>query len=493
MLNSVNSNSDNNNTIEVAEVFEPLFTSNILNFILPGGRVSGKSKTTEILVGITTAIKPNEDIVIARASYGSIADSVYNETVEVIESIPAFEDKFIFRKSPLRIVRKSTSSTIYFMGIGGSTDRTKGFKPKHEVGLVVLEETQELKSREHLDQTMASLRRRFGDDCKVVIVFNPPAQSLHWINLWTNEKKTDDDYCVIHSTYEDILPFLSDRDVKEIRKYMYENKTYYDYIYGGIPTGVMGSVYPMFNKDRHVLTPQEFDRILERSNIRVVGCIIGGDGAVTHDCTAFVPQILLSNGQTVIGPIFYHNPLTDGVIGFHQLVQNNLTRWFDELCRRFHLGTTQEKREHPTAQLLPIWIRIDSASPDLIQECRFFIGDRCQIGPIKKASVMEMVATVQSSIANDNVYVIDYGGYYDYQCNRWVQKDTNLLVEQIMMLIWNEQQTNYDPIVPNDVCDAFTYGDFFWYSNQENIQYFNILKLNNMQNIKIYDILNNRN
>ena len=36
-------------TIEVAEVFEPLFTSDILNYILPGGRVSGKSKTAPVL------------------------------------------------------------------------------------------------------------------------------------------------------------------------------------------------------------------------------------------------------------------------------------------------------------------------------------------------------------------------------------------------------------------------------------------------------------
>ena len=479
-----------NTQIEVAEVFEPLFTSSFLNFVLPGGRVSGKSKTSSILGGIQTAIKPNEDIVIARASYGSIADSVYNETREVIESIPIFEDEFVFRKSPLRIVRKSTDATIYFMGIGGSTDRTKGFKPNHPVGLVILEETQELKSREHLDQTLASLRRRFGEDCKVIIVFNPPAQSLHWINLWCEEKKLDPDYCVIHSTYMDILPFLSDRDVKEIRKYKYENETYYDYIYGGIPTGQLGSVYPMFNPKLHMITAHQYALVSELTSIRPVGIVVAGDGAVTHDSTAFVPIILLNNGQSVIGPIFYHNPLEDGVIGYHQLVQNNLQRWFDEICLRFHAGTRQELREHPgVIKPLPIWFRIDSAAPDLIQECRFFFGDRADIQPIKKGSIMEMVGVGQSAIANQNVMIIDYGGYYDYQRNKWIEKEVNLLAEQLQMLIWNEQQTNYDPIVPNDVSDAWTYGNFFWYSNQENIQFFNILKSKNMTNNLICDIL----
>lgn len=480
---------NNNNRIEVAEVFEPLFTNEVDNFILPGGRVSGKSKTSSILGGIQTAVKPNEDIVIARASYGSIADSVYNETIEVIESIPAFEGEFIYRKSPLRIVRKSTEATIYFMGIGGSTDRTKGFKPKHPVGLVILEETQELKSREHLDQTLASLRRRFGVSCKVVIVFNPPAQSLHWINLWCKEKENDPDYCVIHSTYMDILPFLSDRDVKEIRKYKYENETYYDYIYGGIPTGQLGSVYPMFNAKKHIITAHQFGLLLELTNIRPVGIVIGGDGAVTHDSTAFVPIVLLSNGQSVIAPIFYHNPLEDGVIGYHQLVQNNLTRWFDELCQRFHAGTVKELIEHPGMKALPIWFRIDSAAPDLIQECRFFFGGRADIQPIQKKTIMEMVGVGQSAIANENMIIIDYGGYYDYQTNKWKQKEVNLLAEQLSMLIWNEQQTNYDPIVPNDVSDAWTYGNYFWYSNQENIQYFNIIKQNLSTNLLINDII----
>ena len=210
---------------------------------------------------------------------------------------------------------------------------------------------------------------------------------------------------------------------------------------------------------------------------------------VNRDATSFVPIILLNNGQSVIGPIFYHNPKIDAVIGYHQLVQDHLTRWFDQLCARFHLGTRQELYEHPTMRALPIWMRIDSAAPDLIQECRYFFSGRADIGPIQKHHVIEMVGVCQSAIANNNMCIIDYGGYYDYYMNRWVQRDVNLLAEQLNMLIWNERQDNYDPIVPNDVADAWTYGNFFWYSNQENIQYFNILKANNVSYMTIYDIL----
>lgn len=472
----------------------PLFSPDYLNYILKGGRDSGKTKTADILVGLTTGQNTKEDIVIARASYGSIGDSVYNEVCEVLDSIDAFEGKFDYRKSPLRIQRKNckNGSTIYFMGVGGSTERTKGFKPKNPVGLLIIEEAQELKSKEHLDQTLASLRRRFGEHCKVIIIFNPPAQELHWINVWAKQMQNDKDWCVIHSTWEDISEFLSDRDIKEILKCKYENPDYYNYIYGGIPTGKLGAVFPMFRKDLHVITAQQYEMARERANLRVVACVIGGDGAVNNDCTAFVAWMILNNGQAVAAPIFYHNPKEDGSFGYHQLVQDHVTRWFDDICNRFRLGTRQEILLHPNMQVVPIWIRIDSAAPDLVKECQFFLSGRASVGPVKKGTIPEMVATMQSAICNDNLIIIDYGGYYDYVKNKWIKKETNLLAEQLSNLIWNEKQDNYDSIVPNDVSDAGTYGGIHWYGNQENIQYFNILKMKNLQVRKIRDILNGK-
>jgi hypothetical protein len=60
------------------------------------------------------------------------------------------------------------------------------------------------------------------------------------------------------------------------------------------------------------------------------------------------------------------------------------------------------------------------------------------------------------------------------------------------MLIWNERQDNYDPIVPNDVSDAATYGAISWFKNTENIQFFNIQKLMGRGFKKISDILNEK-
>ena len=138
-----------------------------------------------------------------------------------------------------------------------------------------------------------------------------------------------------------------------------------------------------------------------------------------------------------------------------------------------------------------MFMRVDSAAPDLIRELKFFLGDRIDIRPIQKKSIMEMVGVCQSAIANDNIIVLDYGGHYDYVFNKWVPTEKNILVEQIEGLLWNERQNGYDPVIPNDVSDAFTYGTLSWYENQENIQYFNILKTKAIPNMLIYDILKN--
>lgn len=490
------SNINTENAIPVAKVFEPIFESDKKDFVLEAGRDSGKSKTAYILSGIHSAKYPNEDIVICRASYGSIGDSCYNEMTQVLDSIPQFDGMFIYRKSPLRIVRKGGGTNIYFMGVGGSTDRTKGINPIHKVGLVIIEETQELKTKEHLDQTLASLRRRFGDNTKVVIIFNPPAIELHWINIWANSKRNDADYVVLHPTYLDILPFLNDRDIKEILKTKYESEVYYNYMYMGIPCSSEGLVYPMFNKSRHIISMQEYEYIIHNTNIRPVLCVMGCDGAVTRDATSVVPLIVLSNGQSVIAPIYYHNPKENGVLSYHTLVEQQITRWFDNLCRMFFLGSREEIRIAQERQvrinIVPCVMRVDSAAPDLVRELQFFLSDRINIAAIHKKTVLEMVGVVQSAIANDSVIIIDYGGYYDYTKNKFIERSPNILVEQICTLIWNKQQTNYDPIVPNDVCDAFTYGTFFWYANIENMKYFDAIKINSINYEKIGVILKKR-
>jgi len=453
-------------SIQIAECFESLFTSEKLNHILKGGRISGKSKTAYILGGTTAGQFPDFDIIITRASYGSIGDSSYNEMCEVFDEIDAFKGLFKYRTSPYRIVRNCDSKhpqTIYFMGAGGSLDRTKGFKPKNPVCLLIIEEAQELKTKEHLDQLMATLRRRFGENCRIVVCFNPPNQSLHWINVWAAQMEHDKDWNVIHNSWEDISMFLSDRDITEILKCKYDNEDYYNYMYLGLPTGKMGLCFPMFRKDLHLVNYENRSSSKILSDFRIVGCIIGVDAAVNHDSTAFSPLLIMSNGQCAVGKVFYHNPLDNGVKGSFQLVENEVSRWFKELRQENQLDNPYDYM-----QSVPIAFVVDSAATDMVQALQYYFSNRAMVYAVKKGTIPQMVGTVQNAIGKNIVTIYDYGGYYNYTQNKWV-KCENVLAYQIQTLKWNDRETGYDNIIPNDVSDSFTYAIWYYYKNTENL------------------------
>lgn len=481
--------------IRMPLAFKEIIESTVPYYLLYGGRLGGKSSNTGTVAILTMLGHPYTDVVVARVSYGSLADSSYAELSSAIDGMGEnIQEQFTLKKSPLRIERKGDSGTIYFIGYGGSnTSRTKSIKTKHPISVIILEETQELKDKRNLEEALASFRRRFGENIKVFILGNNPPQEAHWFNKYIKEKQFDPDFYVRNITYLDILPFINDFDLKEILKTKLIDEQYYRWFYLGETTGGFGAVYPMFRHDKHVISIMEWDRIQERNrSLKPVGCIIGGDGAVNNDCTAFVPWILLNNGQAVAGPIFYHNPVDDGVVGYHQLVQDKLIYWVEDFTKQFHLGSLSEIRTRPGMPRIPIWAFIDSAAPDLIQECRTFLSDRISINPVKKNNVPIMVSTVQSAIMNENLIIIDYGGYYNYTKKRWIKRNTNLLEEQWSMLIWNERQDNYDPIVPNDVSDAATYAVISWFKNPENIQYFNIQKLMGRGFKLIRDMINEK-
>lgn len=479
-------------TIRMPLVFKEIIESTCPYYLLYGGRLGGKSNNTAIIGVLTMLAHPYTDVVVARVSYGSLADSSYAELEATLDGMGEnIREEFTLKKSPLRMERKGGSGTIYFIGYGGSnTSRTKSIKTKHPISVIILEETQELKDKRNLEEALASFRRRFSNDVKCFVLGNNPPQEAHWFNKFIKEKSYDPDYYVRNVTYLDILPFINDFDKKEILKTKILDENYYRWFYLGETTGGFGSVYPMFRHDKHVITLSQWSMIQERyRNLKVIACIIGGDGAVNRDCTAFVAFMLLNNGQAVVAPIFYHNPVDDGVVGYHQLVQDKLVYWVEDITKQFRLGSINEIRANPYMNRTPIWMFIDNAAPDLIQECRFFMSDRISVNPVKKDNVPIMVSKVQSAILNENIIIIDYGGYYNYTKRKFIKKDTNLLEEQWSMLIWNERQDNYDPIVPNDVSDAATYGIVSWFNNPENLQHFNIQKLMGRGFLKISDII----
>ena len=446
-------------------VVDAIKNHTVNEIVIPTGRISGKSKNTVIISNLLMLAFPYHDIVVTRSSYGSMADSSYSEFETVINDMPeSISSQFVFKKSPLRIERVGNSGTIYFIGSGGSNkDRTKGLHTKHPVIVAIVEETQEFRTKESYDQFMASLRRNLTDDAIVITLGNPPAIEAHWFNQMVERKKKDKDCLVVKMIWEDIVEFLTDYDIKEILKCKILEPDYYQWMYGGVPTGGLGQVYPMFRKDIHLIPFHQRSNSKLLKDFRIVGVIIGCDGAVNRDSTALVPRFIMSNGQSVAGKIFYHNPQTNGVKGSFPLCENEIKRWFDELIQENNLNNPYNYMAS-----IPIVFVVDSAATELIQALKYYFSNRATVYSIKKGTILQMVDVVQSAIGKNVVAVYDYGGYYNYTLNKWITEE-NILAYQYRSLIWNEKQTGYDPLIPNDVTDADTYGIYFYYRQVENI------------------------
>jgi len=451
--------------ITMPKVWQEIIETDKTNIIIPTGRISGKTKNTVIFATITMLAFPYTDIVITRSSYGSMQDSSYAEfEAEFAELDESIQSQFVFKKSPLRIERINNSGTVYFIGSGGSnTDRTKGLKTSHPVKVVIVEETQEFKNKESYDQFMASVRRNFAKDKpKLFVLGNPPNNDLHWFNKFVKQCENDKDWLVARMTWMDIIDYLNDYDIKEILKTKYIDIDYYNWLYLGIPTGGLGRVYPMVRKEIHYIPFEAKGESRLLQDFRIVAVICGTDGAVNNDKTVVVPRAIMSNGQSVALKRFIHNPKIDGVYGSFPLVENQMKRWFADLIRENNLDNPYDYFNS-----IPILFVCDSAATELIQALRYYFGNRADVVAVHKGTIIQMVDTVQSAFGKNVCAIYDYGGYYDYTLNKWINDDP--LMEEYQALIWNEKQTGYDPSIPNDATDADTYGIYYYFKQAENM------------------------
>jgi hypothetical protein len=207
---------------------------------------------------------------------------------------------------------------------------------------------------------------------------------------------------------------------------------------------------------------------------RIQALIIGGDGAVTHDATVFVPMALMANGQMVCLEPFYYDPQKSGQKGSMELLPS-ITRWLSFLDKRYQLISQQK----------PIIFSIDSASTELIRVLRYSLDPSIEIYEYGKQTILDMVGVVQDALARNMIYIMDFNGYKNWTTNDFVS-ETHPLVVAIENLIWNEKQTGYDASVPNDASDAFTYAVNQVFRNPHALR---ILQLYNENRQTFYDVL----
>ena len=279
---------------------------------------------------------------------------------------------------------------------------------------------------------------------------NPDSPS-HYIKQFID--KPDVDCYAEHFTLYD-NPFLS-KDFITALENEYRGTIYFDRYILGKWCKAEGLVFPLFNRERHYLTPQEYSAKFGRNRLTAV--IFGCDGANTNDSTAVIPLAIMSNGQAVTLEMFYHNPKVNGQLSNEQLVPL-IVDYMNELDQKYRLRESGAD----------FYTVVDCAAADLHLSLAYHLPDWYNVRKYTKKDILQTTDVVNNAFARGVLCILNFGGYYNYVRKTFTQGENQLVVD-LELMTWDKNNEKYDPAVPNDCADAFRYAVNTFYANPENI------------------------
>ena len=444
--------------IDVASPYDRIYSTDKTTVMLYSPRISGKSYALGQVVYTYAKAYPTHDIVVTRANYNSLEDSLYNEILDFAESIG--QSSFYLPKvSPLRI-NTTAGNTIYFKGIGGADySRSKGFKGRKPISLIICDETQQLKDEQSLRQAIATFVRSIDGSIKskIILAGNPEMVKAHWWNAYCRKYRYAGIYEFIDANYLNIKKYLSDITLQEIENERKFNPLMYKFLYLGELDDLSGGAYGQFKREKHYISVQQW--IKETQGLSIEYFIWGGDGAITHDSTGLAPLAVYSNGQAYVLERFYYNPLETGTILAPSQLASLVIEYVDKMDEKY--GIVENG--------IPSLFSIDCASADLITQLRYNISGYHEVKPFTKKNIINNNSVVNNCFAKNMVKIVDFGGYNDFYRHRFVPTtaDTEPLIYQLESVVWKNYKL--DPAIPNDYTDALTYGINEYFINPNNL------------------------
>ena len=444
--------------IKIAKPYDRLLTTDKTTCVMYSPRISGKSYALGQVVYIYANQYPNHDIIVTRAHYNSLEDSLYNEIIAYAETEGA-TDFYIPLKSPLRIKTKK-GNTIYFKGIGGSDySRSKGFKGLNPISLIICDETQQLKDEQSLRQAIATFVRSIDPNIKsrIILAGNPEMVKAHWWNAYCRKYRFAGVYEFIDANYMNIRKYLSKVTLEEIENERKYNPLMYKFLYLGELDDLAGGAYGQFKRDKHYINVQQWRK--EIAGQRLCYVIWGGDGAITHDSTGIVPIAIYSNGRGYVLERFYYNPQENGIILAPSQITDMINVYIEQMCKKYDIYSER----------VGSYFAIDCAAADLVTQLRYNINGYHIVKGFTGKNIIQNNAVVNNCFAKNMIKIVDFGGYYDFYANRWVPTtaDTEPLVYQLESVTWKNYKL--DPEIPNDYTDALTYGANVYFNNPDNL------------------------
>jgi len=441
--------------------YAPLYDPELHRIVLNNGRNSGKSYEVASLAAVYLARYPEHDIMYCRANSNSIGDSIFNEITEKLDMLGI---SYRSTKRPYHIVT-AYGNEVWFKGLDGDANRTKGTKTPRPLSLIIIDECEEIRREINLTNAVSSFDRHIDDTIawKVLYCGNPAEVRSHWWNVWCAKHRNAKGYAHIDATWRDVAKKLTRATKDEILLTYRINPQLARFLYDGDITELMGGAYPTFKRERHVLTPQEANTMFGAE--RICGVIFGGDGAIMNDATALSPVAILTSGRALVLERFVVDPTRLGYAPAPSQYAEYASRYVDFMERKYGFRFNG----------VPVLFLIDCAAADFIRQLRYTLTDDYDVQSFTQKNVLQNTATVNNVFACNAVYIVDYGGYFDFTQYAagmreppFIRTETDLLVEQLESVVWKNNKL--DPSVPNDVSDSLVYG-LHYYANPENLDF----------------------
>lgn len=288
------------------------------------------------------------------------------------------------------------------------------------------------------------------DNAKCDATCNPESPS-HFVkkHIDNDKENTYNEHFTIYDNTKLSPKFVSDLENE------YRGTIYFERWILGNWVKTEGLVYPLFRREKHYLTPEEFSKRYGLHRIRY--CIIGGDGANTNDATTLQPLAIMENGQAVRLKPFYHNPKVNGQLSNEQLVPY-IKRYLSDLCTNYKL------LQNGVQFCMPI----DCAAADLVLTLSYNLPEFYNVQKFTKKDILQTTDIVNNALGRNAIVILNEGNFYNYVREQFEEKDDQLVID-LESMVWDKDNKGYDPEVPNDCADAFRYAVATYYTNPENL------------------------
>lgn len=236
--------------------------NSILNIVAKGGRGSGKSSDTAIIIAQLIMRYPVNALILRKID-NTLASSVFEQIKWAINEMQV-SHLFQVKVSPMEIIYKPRGNKMIFRG-AQNPERIKSLKDaRFPFTIAWIEELAEFKTEDEVTTITNSLLRGELNDglfYKFYYTYNPPKRKQSWVNKKYETSFQPDNTFVHHSTYMN-NPYIAKEFIKEAEGARERNEMRYRWEYLG---EAIGSGVVPFNNLQIESIPQDlydtFDNI----------------------------------------------------------------------------------------------------------------------------------------------------------------------------------------------------------------------------------------